>query len=1235
MAGVKRSRSPITGRRPGSARNRRTEIAFWYDDETVSSVPAREPKIETPAVLLTGSALQPPIPVVAPAVTPVSPQSVAPRPLCGATGPADRNDLPFRITVDGQPVSKDSLMPEADRQRCVDVALEKADIQLRYDPMQTRPALNVWSVGDGTLRGHEVEFGVYSNYINWLMAAEIRVYPGGSVPKGRPLAVIPARWDGFAAWTVPADAPNELQYLIRVYDHQGRFDESAVKTLRILDRPRPHGDGDKPERERLTGWGLDSRTLATIPVSGGTVTMNGSGLRPGQTVRVFGQPVPVDSAGKFAVRQILPAGPHTVAVEVTDPDGGTSRFSRNLTIPDQDWFYVAIGDLTVGQNNVSGPAKLVAADTGDTTTHYDNKVYLDGRGAFYLKGKIKGEYLLTASADTREQPIENLFTNFGSKDPRYLTRRIDPDRYYPVYGDDSTLVEDAPTEGKFYVRLEKGDSHVMWGNFQTQWTGSELTQYSRSLYGAQLVYNSPDITSYGERTTNINAFAAEPGTLQSREEFRGTGGSLYYLRHMDLTTGSERLWVETRDRDSGMVLERKQLVSAQDYDINYLQGRVTLRSALSSTTDGTTMVSSTTLSGNPLYLVVTYEYVPGLDAVDGIALGGTASQWLGDHLRLGVTGYKQGENSQKQTLLGGDVTVRYTPGTYVKGEIAHSDGPGAGQSDSITGGFDFNSSSAGNQSAMAKRVEAQVDLKDVGAKGTGRFYWQDKDAGFSGPGQLTGSEAVRQLGGRLTMPVGSTLEVDLKGDDRNSPSQSARNVEGNLFLKFAPQWQLGVGVRDDDRYTATANASSILSENGHRTDGQLRLHYRPLADKSGKDLVTPANWDLYTFAQATLARDGDRRDNNRGGVGGSWQVTDRIRLNGEASDGSGGVGAIVGGEYRVSDRSNVYLTFTSETERPDLNSRGRYTTAVGGTRYRLTDQMAVYAETKSTHGAGPESLVHAFGIDLAPNDRWTYGLKGEWGIVSDPNSGDLKRRAVGVTAAYKHGKTTYGGSLEYRNEGGTGIDRQIWLIRNALTYQPDPSWRLFCKANLSISSNNQGAFYDGDFVEVVTGAAYRPVDNDRWNALFKYTYFQDVPSPGQLNSSTGTVADYSQRSHVLSVDAIYDLWDWLSVGGKFGWRSSQLRASKTEGEWFSSNALLGVLRADLHLIRKWDAMVEARTLAALEARDQRSGFLLGAYYHLNKNIKAGGGYNFTDFSDNLTDLSYRSHGWFFNLVGGI
>jgi hypothetical protein len=1147
---------------------------------------------------------------------------------CSAPGKPESNNLPFRITVDGEPVQTDSLKPEVDRQRCVDVALSKNEIQIRFDPLQVKPALNTWAYPDGVVRGGTVEFGAYANYLAWIKKAEIRIFDGPRAI-GKPLAVIPARWDGMASWTPPMDAPEQLSFVLRVYDSQGRFDETATKPLRLLDKARPHKDDENQRRERLIGWGQDSRTLATIPASGGTVTVNGKNLLPGQSVQSLGTQVPVDKSGTFAVRQILPSGPHAVAVEVTNPDGSRASFSRNLTIADQDWFFIAIADLTVGQNHASGPASLVTADT----KHFDGKTYVDGRGAFYLKGKIKGEYLLTASADTSEQPVEDLFRNFSSKDPRYLLRRIEPDRYYPVYGDDSTMVEDAPTMGKFYVRIEKGDSHVMWGNFQTQWTGNELTQYTRSLYGANLVLKTPGITPYGERRAGLNAFAAEPGTMQSREEFRGTGGSLYYLRHMDITQGSERVWVEVRDKDSGMVLERNQLVPSQDYELNSLQGRILLRNPLSSVSGGSTMVATGSVPGNPAYLVATYEYTPGLTAVDGYTYGVNGFWWINDYLRIGLTGYRQGDNQQEQKLGGADVTVRLTQETYLKTEIARSQGPGAGQQSSITGGFDFSTSAAVGDKADAKRVEGQVNLNDLNdaLKGKASFYWQDKDKGFSGPGELNPGEKVTQQGGRATIPIGKQLETEVKVDDRDSLSQTARSAEGAVRWQVTPEWQLGVSARNDNRTTAIANASSLLSENGERTDVQGRIHYKPHTTSPDGKTSKPDNWDLYGFVQGTASRTGNRKDNERIGVGGGWQATDRLRLTAETSSGDGGTGGTLMGDYRINDRSNVYLGYTMETERPDSNIRGRYGTAVTGTKYKVNDQMMLYGETKATHGSGPESLVNAFGIDLSPNDRWTYGIKAEWGLISDPAAGDLKRQTVGLSLGYKKDKTKYTGNLEYRHEDGTNGERNVWLVRNALSYQIDKEWRWFSKVNFSVSQNSRGAFYDGDFVEIVTGGAYRPIDNDRWNALFKYTYFQDTPTAGQLTPSS-MVADYSQRSHVLNTDAIYDLCSYLSIGGKVGYRYSMLKPSKVAGDWFSSHALLGILRADFHIVRKWDLIGEARTLWASEAHDQKSGFLTAIYYHIDKNVKVGVGYNFTDFSDNMTDLSYRSHGWFFNVI---
>jgi outer membrane protein OmpA-like peptidoglycan-associated protein len=1198
------------------APNRRVEIEIWYDQQVGV-------KTETLAAA---------VPVLA-----------EPKP-CKDQAGFDAG-LPFRISVDGEPLETGDVPNTADTTRCTDIALEKADIQVRFDGLETTPVLNVTVHPDGAVpnaapvgagRGETLRFTPYSNYAAFIKKAEVRVFEADGSTQKTPLAVIALdpRVDTAADWQAPKDR-DAVQYLVRVYDAQGRFDETTPKLLKPLDAKRPLGDEDKAAREDLIGYAENHRGLHNIPVSGGAVTVNGEKLAPGSYVTVLGRSVPVDANGKFAVRQILPAGNHVVDVATEAPSGQRAEFSRHLYIPDNDWFYVALADLTLGQNNVKGPAKLV---TGDDSKRYDEKVYVDGRLAFYLKGKIKGETLLTASADTREQPIENLFSNFNSKDPRYLLRRLDPNAYYPVYGDDSTLVEDAPTQGKFYVKLQRGDSHVLWGSFQTKLSGTDLVNYSRGLYGAQARYQSPVATAFGEKRTEVEAFAADPGTLASVEEFRGTGGSLYYLRHQDILLGSDRLRVEVRDKDSGIVLQSTTLVLGQDYEINSIQGRVVLRSPLAATATAGTLVLSGSLTGHPVYLVAGYEFTPGVSAADNLTLGGRASHWITDQVKVGVTGYKQDGTGTEQKLLGADATLRYKPGTYLKLETARSDGPGNGALNSQNGGFDFGgvaqTTTAGIE-AKAHRIEAAVDLKEVGATqpGSVNVYWLKRDDGYSAPGQLT-SEGIDQTGVQAKIQATEKLELlaraDLKDGSKSGANRSAE-IDGSYAL--TPSLSLGLGVRHEDRNTAlAAGASAILAETGARTDVAAKLAWHPVTEQGD-----PGRWEVYGLLQGTAQHDDTRRGNDRLGVGGHYQINDRIKLNGEVSDGDGGVGGKLGADYRLSDRNSVYLNYLLDPDRSDTGYRGRVGNLTAGAKSRYSDSLSVYAEERyQTADAGPSGLIHAFGLDLAANDRWNWGARLEKGITSDPATGDLDRTAVSLSAGYQFEKVKYAGVVEYRTEdGNVSGERDTWLVKNTLGYQTTPDWRVLGKLNFAISNAGTGSTTDADFTELVLGFGYRPVLNDKLNALFKYTFLSDLPSPGQLSASGGA-STYEQRSHVLSADGIYDLVPKLSVGGKLGYRFGELRdTSLAGGDWFSSRAWLGIVRADWHVVHEWDAIGELRYLAAEAAGDARSGALVGVYRHINENVKLGVGYNFTDFTDDLTNLDYRSHGWFVNLLGKI
>ena len=149
-----------------------------------------------------------------------------------------------------------------------------------------------------------------------------------------------------------------------------------------------------------------------------------------------GYRVPVDNTGNFVAEEILPEGMQTVEVAVLDEFGNGELFLRDLALKKNDWFTVGVADLTLSGGKTDGPAEQVAPDN----PLYGDDLNLQGRLAFYTTGKFENGWSLTASADTREGPLDDIFSNFLDKSPEALFRRIDPYYHYPTYGDDSTVV---------------------------------------------------------------------------------------------------------------------------------------------------------------------------------------------------------------------------------------------------------------------------------------------------------------------------------------------------------------------------------------------------------------------------------------------------------------------------------------------------------------------------------------------------------------------------------------------------------------------------------------------------------------------------------------------------------------------------------------------------------------------------------------------------------------------------
>jgi uncharacterized repeat protein (TIGR01451 family)/fimbrial isopeptide formation D2 family protein len=1141
---------------------------------------------------------------------------------------------PLRITVDGKRLDG-SLPHTADVQRCTDVALDKTKIQLRYDGNRVEPRLDVIATPstiarednpDTAQHENEVVFQGYSNYPAMIDKAEVRVFRSAQSLDDTPLAVVPLDDRLRGNWQAQWNSGAEVKFVLRVYDDQGRFDETRAKRIWVVKQAALLAKAENaPSIPADNAYGDSTLARRGIPVTGGSITVNTKGVPAGHRVYVMNKPVPIDRNGKLVSQQIIPNGLHTVEVAVLDAAGNGQLYLRDLGMTNGNWFYTGLADVTVGMDQTSGPASLV---TGDST-HYNSGAFSDGRFAFYVKGTTKGGIEITTSADTDEGVLGDLFSSLTDKRPRYLFRRLDKDyegHIYPTFGDDSVTKEDAPTQGKFYFKARKGNNFGLWGNFKAEWLDTDLARVDRGLYGAYGHYQSGDATGFGAARTRVDTYVAQPGTIRSREEFRGTGGSLYFLRHQDLTQGSESVWVEVRDQDSGLVLKTHRLAAGQDYSIDPIQGRIQLVVPLPSTADASQLVQAGALSGHPVYLVVHYEYAPGLTELNDTAVGLRTSRWVNDKVKLGLTYNNEDQQDAPQNLTAVDLTWRRSAATYLKFESATSEGLGAGEYRSQDGGYNFGQlaqPSGTTDRAGAQRVEMSAQLREFIASSRGRFtaYFQQREAGFSAPGQLTAKDTT-QYGGLFHLPIDKFSDVNVKLDAKQEDlGLNIRALSADYGRLVGSHWKLAAGVRHDSREDNSPVVPLTQTE-GDRTDAAVRMTY----DKN-------EDWKAYYFAQATVQRTGTRNANNRLGGGGEYQYSDRLSLKGELSGGDLGMGARFGADYKVSDDSRLYSHYTLDNERDVSGLRAMKGNFTNGFRSQTSESMSVYGEERYTHGDVPTGLTHAYGVDLKADNDWRYGAAFEMGSLRDPNTNAVTdRTALSLSAGRTTETMRYTGAIEYRVDDIATSSRTTYLLKNRVTYQTDSDWRLFGKLNYSNSTSTQGEFYDGQFIETVFGYAFRPVDNDRWNTLLKYTYFYNLPSPDQVSLGNNS-ADYIQRSHVLAVDSSYDLNKRWTVGGKLAYRVGELSADRANPQFFASRGQLIALRADWHVVRNWDVVLEGRLRNELDAEDARTGVVVGAYRHMGNNLKLGGGYNFANFSDDLTNLDYSTQGLFINIVG--
>lgn len=502
----------------------------------------------------------------------------------------------------------------------------------------------------------------------------------------------------------------------------------------------------------------------------------------------------------------------TVKLQLRFNERQTQDLHVWLTPEAREWVLVGLAEGSSAYRTIKDNLQN-AADAG-LQEGYEK----DGRVAFFAKGRVKGEYLLTVAYDSaREKQV---------KEPRLLGV-IEPDRYYTVYGDGAEQRFEAASQEKLYLKLERQQFMAMFGDFETGLTVTELSRYSRTLTGFKSDYA-------GERFS-YSAFAAQTDQGFVKDELLGDGTSgLYRLSQGQLIANSDKVRIEVRDRfRSEVVVESRVLARYIDYSIDYFNGTLFFKQP----------VASRDANFNPVFIIAEYEVLQG--GKEQVVTGGRgAMKFAGDRVEVGASYMQEGANIGDTRLAGTDIKVQVTKGTTVHAEVARS------QSDNPLRASDANA--------------YLTEIKHVSERVDATAYFRNQDAQFGFGQQLSTETGTRKTGVDGRVKLTDTLALRAEAYDQKvtaaSPlaSDAERQMASAELRQETARYGLGLGVRhvSDSGLTGSSGGAQTMTSDLANVNGALRLLGDRVVLKAAQDLSLGSSAQSVDFpARSVLGVD--------------------------------------------------------------------------------------------------------------------------------------------------------------------------------------------------------------------------------------------------------------------------------------------------------------------------------------------------------------------------------------------
>lgn len=1048
--------------------------------------------------------------------------------------------------------------------------------------------------------------------------------------------------------SAPADAGLRAQ-MAAPQLWSGRLDASA-KVARILvetDRDGVPADGQSPVRVSVQVLGEDGQPLAddvllTLEASAGRILLDGSAtdalgpqsgdadkVTPGVQLRVRN--------GKAQFRLLAPAAAQEVLLRV---DGGKiSTQGVIIFVPElRQMLAVGLIEGVISKRRLNAgdlaPARFNDGFEQDITRwsrqFNSGKANASARTAFFVKGTILGSKLLTAAYDSDQQTKEK------------LQRDINPNEFYPVYGDSASTAFDARSAGRLYVRVDDKKSYVLYGDFSTSEgtmssvpgpnTGMEarkLGQYQRTATGVR--------GNWDLKRGNLGGFAFHDNAKQVIEEYRANGSSgPFAVRNNGALTNSERVELIVRDKNqTDLVKQVTPLRRLEDYSFEPFSGRILFKQA----------VPSLTPEGDPQSIRVTYEVEQGGD--EFWVMGVNGEYRLTDSISVGMAAVDDKNPQSPYRLHSVNASVQLAPKTSFVAEFAQSESTSYTSNGQV---FTTPSGQAGELSSSASGQAARVALSHKSDTFDMRAYWQRADDEFNNtaagisPGHSDAGVNVSAKFTSTTTVYGSALQ---SRDQQVVAQRDAVRVgmlwkaDPRLTLDFSLQHMKEEGELRNQVGMAS-NTGVVSNPNGLNPSGGF------FGFGHTNSAISPVNGSTITaFAPVGASTTPGTRgtlDANTVAIGAQYKATDLLSLTGVIEHGisdSNQKRYELGAQYQLSERSRAYARYENQTglaSRYSLNPAEKSNAFVAGVESTYLPGASIFSEYRLRDSIDTE-LADGRDLQLASGARNTWNLSE--GVAVSTNAEYLHvfdgRQQKGVALATALDYTANplwkaSVKLEWRrlfdSPGDIGNQSQDqWLNTLSFVRKLDRDWTVLARNYALLSRNNDdlsGKPLANSLQErAQLGFAWRPVDRNQFNGLARYEY---------KNVRDGARADGDNyAAHIVSTHLDYHpsrpWWSTGRLAAKTSKERNLPQGQQTYSAWMASG------RVVYDITENWDIGVLAAYLHSPQNKGSSQyarGVEVG--YLVKENLWLSAGYNVSGFRErDLSAADYTSKGWFVRL----